>query len=183
MLCREQKHNTLLLFQLVAKHGKVLLQKLIDTVKDKPVYYIDGDTPADQREKIRQDIGRQNEPASILAASYGTTQLGVNIPSLRTLILAHPSKSLIRVLQSIGRILRLDEGKTGATIIDVVDDLRIGRYENFAWKHAQARMAFYAAEKFPVTLKKVPLSMFAAHDSVASPAAQGATNDNQGGTQ
>ena len=120
------------------------------------VYYIDGQTSKEYRELVRQTIGGDDG----LVASYGTMQLGINIPQLRALIFAHPSKSIVRILQSIGRILRIDEGKTNATIFDVVDDLRIGKHQNFAWKHAQERMAFYAAEKFPVTLRKVPLSMF-----------------------
>jgi superfamily II DNA or RNA helicase len=159
LLCREQKHNTLLLFQLVKKMGESLyarVKKLIDNPRS--VWYIDGNTDALNREAIRRKMCVESN--DVLIASYGTTQLGVNIPNLRTLILAHPSKSVIRVLQSIGRILRLSEGKETATIIDVVDDLRIGAYVNHAFRHAEARIAYYAAEKFPMAIKKVPLTAF-----------------------
>ncbi len=178
LLCREQKHNTLLLFQLVVKMGASLYARVrhgMESPEDRlrGVHYIDGSISAENRESIRKQITTaQND---VLIASYGTTQLGVNIPSLRTLILAHPSKSIIRVLQSIGRILRLDEGKNQATIIDVVDDLRIGKWQNHTWRHAEARMAYYAAEKFPVVLRRVPLALFA-----AAPASPETTNDTQG---
>jgi superfamily II DNA or RNA helicase len=180
LLCREQKHNTLLLFQLVAKMGVSLFartQQLISPAgMDSPreVWYIDGNTLANNREAIRQHFSHVTN--DVLLASYGTTQLGVNIPSLRTLIFAHPSKSLIRVLQSIGRILRLDDGKAKAVIIDVVDDLRYGKWVNHTFKHAEARMAYYAAEKFPVTLRKIPLAMFAVKASGTRPDGSGTTN-------
>jgi superfamily II DNA or RNA helicase len=160
LLCREQKANTLLLFQLVAKHGAALYARVKQTLdKNRNVWYIDGNVDAEIRDDIRRKMGDDTD--SVLLASYGTMQLGVNVPSLCNLILAHPSRSIVRVLQSIGRILRLNEGKTSAVIYDVVDDLRIGAYQNHTWKQAEARMAFYAAEKFPVTLKRIPLQMFA----------------------
>ena len=180
LLCREQKFNTLLLFQLVAKHGAALYARVKQTLdKYRPVWYIDGNTPAGEREAIRREMSGDTD--AVLLASYGTTQLGVNIPNLRCLILAHPSKSLIRVLQSIGRILRLHEGKTNATIYDIVDDLRIGKYVNHTFKHAEARMAYYAAEKFPVTLKKIPLEMFAQTMAETTHNALKTTNAQKGG--
>jgi superfamily II DNA or RNA helicase len=181
-LCEAQKTNTLLLFQLVKKMGETLTAKIDKLVSpgglDSPrqVWYIDGNVPADIREGVRHKMDAATN--DVLCASYGTMQLGVNIPNLRTLIFAHPSKSVVRVLQSIGRILRLHDGKDRATIIDVVDDLRIGAYTNHTFKHAEARMAYYAAEKFPVTLKKIPMAMFASAQtgSGTSPAPSGATN-------
>ncbi len=163
-LCEAQKGNTLLLFQLVKKMGETLTAQIDNLISpggvDSPrqVWYIDGNVPADYREGVRHKM--QEATNDVLCASFGTTQLGVNIPNLRTLIFAHPSKSVVRVLQSIGRILRLHEGKDRATIIDVVDDLRIGAYVNHTFKHAEARMAYYAAEKFPIVLRRINMARF-----------------------
>jgi type I site-specific restriction endonuclease len=84
--------------------------------------------------------------------------LGVNITNLRTLVFASPSKSKYRVLQSIGRALRMSEGKSHATLVDIVDDLRIGKHVNFVFQHAQQRIEYYSTEKFPYTLHQYPLS-------------------------
>lgn len=175
LLCRETTGPTLALFQLVKKHGQTLLG-LSKKTGGKNVLYIDGQTSAEDRETIRQTMNGDD----LLLASYGTMQLGVNIPKLQNLVFAHPSKSVIRVLQSIGRVLRLSSGKEQATIIDVVDDLRIGKHVNHAFRHAAQRMDYYAAEKFPVTMKNIPIEMFAHMGAPAAPTAPETTNAGAG---
>jgi superfamily II DNA or RNA helicase len=154
-LCGHTHGPTLVLFQLVEKHGKVLRDWIAKSTH-RTVWYITGATSAEDRERIRLDMNASTN--DILAASYGTTQVGVNIPNLKNLIFGHPSKSVIRVLQSIGRVLRISEGKSSATIIDIVDDLRSGAYQNHTWRHAEQRMRYYATEKFRVTLKRIPMT-------------------------
>jgi superfamily II DNA or RNA helicase len=90
-------------------------------------------------------------------ASFGTFSTGINIPNLQHLVLASPSKSKIRIIQSIGRSLRLHESKSHATLWDIVDDLSYGKSVNYALRHAEERSRLYATEKFPVALKKISL--------------------------
>ena len=85
---------------------------------------------------------------------------GVNIPNLHMIIFASPSKSKIRVLQSIGRSLRLHATKSYATLIDFVDDLRIGASVNHTFRHAEQRVQYYAAEEFPYTLLQLDLDQW-----------------------
>ncbi len=146
----------LVLFQYVDKHGKLLVESIRQACPQKTVHYIDGSSTAADRESIRQHMEQGQQ--QVLCASYGTTSLGVNITNLHTLIFASPSKSKIRVMQSIGRALRTSEGKTSATLIDLVDDLRIGKHVNYTFSHAQARIEYYSAEKFPFTLHPYPLT-------------------------
>lgn len=82
---------------------------------------------------------------------------GVSVPNLDNLILASPSKSLIRVLQSIGRGLRLHEGKDGCTVYDIVDSFKHGKRTNFALKHSAERVGIYAAERFDFKIIQVKL--------------------------
>lgn len=160
-LATQTKGNTLVLFQRVAAHGLNLYRRIKELGEPlgKTVHYIAGSVEADEREAIRQAVSKGDN--HIVVASYGTTQLGTNIPNLKVLVLAHPAKSEIRVLQSIGRVLRKAEGKTHATIIDIVDDLRFGKAVNHCFRHGEARTQYYSAEKFPVTMSEVSLESFA----------------------
>lgn len=140
--------NTLILFQLVKKHGKPMFESIRDSVQDgRKVFFVHGDTETLVREEIR-GITELSDNA-IIVASYGTFSTGINIKKLHNVIFAAPSKSRIRNLQSIGRGLRNADGKTHATLFDIVDDLRIGKHENFLLKHFIHRASIYNSEKLP----------------------------------
>jgi superfamily II DNA or RNA helicase len=149
------KKNSLVLFNLVAKHGKVVYNKLIEMNEKhnlgKDILFISGETEADIREDIRT-IMEQNDNI-ILVASYGTTSTGVSIKNIENVIFASPFKSKIKVLQSIGRGLRNNKGKEKMTLYDVVDDLsrrtRGGNLKyNYVLKHFSERYGIYQREKF-----------------------------------
>jgi len=148
------KGNTLLLFQYVDKHGKVLYNMLKD--EGIPVHFVHGGVDGEDREEIRHIV--QQSPSSIIVASYGTFSTGVNIRNLHNVIFASPSKSKIRNLQSIGRGLRKSDSKEIATLYDISDDLTWKNKKNFTILHFVARMTMYNEEKFdykiyPVNLK------------------------------
>ena len=150
------KGNVLVLFNKVEKHGKPLYNLLSTRLdKEKNVYYISGETKVDKREQIRGTI--ETETNSVLVASYGTLSTGVNIKSLQYVIFASPYKSEIKVLQSIGRILRLKKGKNRAVLFDIVDDFRYKKSVNYAFKHFSKRFDIYKSEKFPVTVSEYNL--------------------------
>jgi superfamily II DNA or RNA helicase len=151
-----QEGNTLLLFQYVEKHGRVLFDDINNRVGDKrKVFFIHGGTDAEDREEIRK-ITEQSEDA-IIIASFGTFSTGVNIRNLHNIIFASPSKSRIRNLQSIGRGLRLSESKQVATLYDIVDDLKWKSRKNFTLEHFLERMKTYNEEKFKVKLYKIEI--------------------------
>lgn len=138
--------NTLILFQLVEKHGKPMYEDLMQTVKTQQVHFVHGKVETEDREQIREYV--ETSTNSIIVASYGTFSTGINIRNLHNVIFAAPSKSRIRNLQSIGRGLRKAEGKEYATLFDVVDDLRIGKHTNFLLTHFVERARIYSEEKF-----------------------------------
>ena len=148
------KGNTLLLFQYVDNHGKVLYDMLKD--EGLPVHFVHGGVDGEDREEIRRIV--EQSPSSIIVASYGTFSTGVNIRNLHNVIFASPSKSKIRNLQSIGRGLRKSDKKEIATLYDISDDLTWKNRKNFTIMHFVVRMAVYNEEKFdykiyPVNLK------------------------------
>lgn len=137
--------NTLVLFQLVDKHGKKLHEEISEHAKDHQVFYVHGGVETEDRERIRELVEKSNN--SIIIASYGTFSTGINIKNLHNVIFAAPSKARIRNLQSIGRGLRKAQGKEHAVLFDIVDDLRIGKHTNFLLKHYEQRTIIYAEEK------------------------------------
>jgi len=150
------KGNTLVLFQLVEKHGKDLFKSIEDKAeKDRKVFYIYGGVETEEREKARAIV--ENETNAIIVASYGTFSTGINIKNLHNIIFASPSKSRIRNLQSIGRGLRLGDNKVNATLYDIADDLQYKTKENFTLKHFQERINIYNEEEFDYEIHNINL--------------------------
>jgi superfamily II DNA or RNA helicase len=148
--------NTLVLFQFVEKHGNPL-QQLIRNNTDRPVYYIHGAVEGQQRESIRQLIEQQDN--AIIVASVQTFSTGINIKSLKNIIFASPSKSRIRTLQSIGRVLRKADNKDQANLYDIADDLKWKSKTNFTLAHFFERLKLYNQEQFPYTVHKMELKI------------------------
>jgi len=150
------KGNTLVLFQLVEKHGKDLYKSIEDKAeKDRKVFYIYGGVETEEREKARAIV--ENETNAIIVASYGTFSTGINIKNLHNIIFASPSKSRIRNLQSIGRGLRLGDNKVNATLYDIADDLNYKSKENYTLKHFQERINIYNEEEFDYEIHNINL--------------------------
>lgn len=147
--------NTLLLFTFVNRqeHGRTLFQMLEEKAEDQEIYYIDGSTTVEERERIRR-LMNQTKKDQVLVASVGTFSTGVNIQNLHNIVFASPSKSKIRILQSIGRSLRRTELKHEANLFDVADNFG---YKNYTLKHFLERMKIYNQEQFPYKVFKIKL--------------------------
>jgi superfamily II DNA or RNA helicase len=152
-LAVKTKGNTLILFQFVEKHGKVLNEMLKDC--GKPVFYIHGGTDVEQREEARKVA--ETIDNGIILASYGTFSTGVNIKRLNNIVFSSPSKSRVRVLQSIGRQLRKSVHKSTARLYDICDDLSWKKYQNHTLRHFIERKKIYDAEKFDYSVISIPL--------------------------
>ncbi len=154
-LVNSLKGNKLVFYNSI-EHGDNL-QKLMDD-GDSSFFRIDGTVSAKEREIIRKLI--EEEENAKLLASLKTTATGVSINRLHHMIPAQPSKSKIRVMQSIGRMLRNHEEKdqVGATLYDIVDDLTYGKTENYSIEHYKARLKLYDADKFDYKIYNVRIT-------------------------
>jgi superfamily II DNA or RNA helicase len=150
-------NNTLILYQMVDKHGQILYDMIKDTknIGDRKVFFVHGGVDANDREEIRRIMEIEND--AIVVASFGTFSTGINIRNLHNIIFASPSKSRVRNLQSIGRGLRQSEGKEKAILYDIADDLRYKKHMNFTLKHFVERIKIYTEEKFPFKIYKIGL--------------------------
>jgi len=149
--------NTLVLYQMVDKHGKILYDMIKNTEKigNRKVFFVHGGTDTVDREEIRRIMEIEND--AIVVASFGTFSTGINIRNLHNIIFASPSKSRVRNLQSIGRGLRQSEGKEIATLYDIADDMRYKKHINFTLRHFVERTRIYNEEQFPFKMYKIGL--------------------------
>ena len=147
--------NTLILYQYVDKHGKILQEMISKKADGRKIFFVSGDVDGDSREEIRRIV--ETETNSIIVASFGTFSTGINIRNLHNIIFASPSKSRVRNLQSIGRGLRKSDTKDSAVLFDIADDLRYKKHENFTLKHFAERIKIYSEEKFSFKIYKIEL--------------------------
>ena len=147
--------NTLLLFRLVKKHGRILYDMIKEKtdVNNRKTFFVYGGTDTDTREEIRKIT--ETERNAIIVASYGVFSTGINIRNLHNIVFASPSKSRIRNLQSIGRGLRLSETKKETILYDISDDLCWKNRKNYAFQHYEGRIKIYDEERFPYKIYHV----------------------------
>jgi len=155
-LALDLKGNTLILFARVEGHGEPLYEMInTNTVEHRNVFFVHGGVPTQDREKIREITEQQDN--AIIVASYGTFSTGINIKRLHNVIFASPSKSRIRNLQSIGRVLRKGNGKVKATLYDIADDISYKSRKNYTLNHLIERIKVYNEENFNYDIVNIPI--------------------------
>ena len=121
--------------------------------KDRKLFYVSGETDVDTREQVRSIT--EKEKNAVVVASLGTFSTGINIRNLHNIIFASPSKSQIRVLQSIGRGLRKSDDGRNTKVFDIADDLQYKSQKNYTLNHAAERIKIYSKEKFNYKLHDI----------------------------
>jgi len=154
-LAMATKGNTIILCTWVDKHIIPLTEAIRKKANGRKVFVIHGKISPIEREKIRKAL--DSETGAIVIASFATCSTGINIPSIENIIFASSSKSKIRNLQSIGRGLRLKEGKTQCKLFDIADNMCVGKHENHTFKHFKVRLEQYQKEQFSYKIVEVIL--------------------------
>ena len=156
-LALAQKGNTLVLFNLVETHGKPLYKAIKKKAgKNRKVFYVSGEIKTEDREAIREATEKEND--AIIVASMGTFSTGINIRNLHNLVFSAPTKSQIRVLQSLGRSLRKAENGQPAKIYDICDDFSWKTRKNYTLGHGIERIGIYEKEQLNFKTHPVPMS-------------------------
>ena len=154
-LVRDLKGNTLVLYSRVETHGEVIYDLINNCNDERKVFFVHGGVDAEEREEIRAITERESN--AIIVASYGTFSTGINIKNLHNVVFASPSKSRVRNLQSIGRVLRKSNSKTKATLYDIADDTTYGSRKNYTLNHLIERVKIYNEENFNYEI--IPIKM------------------------
>ena len=153
-LAKPLEGNTLILAQYIKQLQTLTL--ILQEDKTRSIFFVYGKTDTTEREDIRAIV--EKEENAIIVASYGVFSMGVNIKRLHNIIFASPYKSQIKVLQSIGRGLRLTEDKTECNLFDISDDMSYNNRSSYTLKHLEERVKIYSTQEFdydiiPVKLK------------------------------
>ena len=155
-LALDLKGNSLILFARVEAHGQPLYEMINNKkIDNRNVFFIHGGVDTEDREKVREIT--EQESNAIIVASYGTFSTGINIKNLHNIIFASPSKSRIRNLQSIGRVLRKGDKKVKAALYDIADDIRYKSRKNYTLNHLIERIKIYNEENFNYDIINIPL--------------------------
>ena len=126
------------------KHGKMLLKMISEL--DVSVEFLYSKVNKLERKKFIQQV-RDKKLDVIIGTSLADE--GLNIPALDSLILAGGGKSKTRIIQRIGRTLRLSNGKDEAIVVDFKDCYRylLGHYKERR-KMCEAEPEFEIIESF-----------------------------------
>jgi len=146
-LVLDLKGNTLILFSRIEAHGEPLFNLINNSVNEqRKVFFVHGGVDTFEREQVREITEKESD--AIIVASYGVFSTGINIKNLHNVIFASPSKSRIRNLQSIGRVLRKSKDKTKAILYDIADDCTYNSRKNYTLNHFIERIKIYNEEQF-----------------------------------
>jgi len=148
--------NSLVLFQSVGEgYGKRMYDMLREIQADKEIFYVDGDTEPERRDFYK---GKMEEGTNkVLVASFGTLSTGVSVKNIHNIFLTESYKSEVLIKQSLGRGMRLYEGKEKVNVIDFVDDFTWKTSANYLIKHSNERIEIYKREKFEYKVYEVTL--------------------------
>lgn len=144
--------NVIILTQFI-NHIELIKKAIIASGCTKEIIVFAGTVESTQREIIRKSIDGKN--GIIMIATYGAASTGLNIKNLQWMITASSSKSQIRVIQTIGRILRKDGKENLVKLIDLVDNMKYKSHLNYLMKHFVERVKIYTKEKYPYKIKKI----------------------------
>lgn len=153
-LAKSLSGNTLILVNYIDKHGQPLYDEIKNKVgENRKVFFMHGGVDGEDRNDIKNVIEKEND--AIIVGSFGVISTGVSIKRLHNVIFASPSKSQIRVLQSLGRGLRLGSDKTHCVLYDIGDDLSWKKHKNYTLLHSIERIKMYMQQQFNYKLIKV----------------------------
>lgn len=143
----KSNENTLVLFRdIKGEYGKKIYKALKEHF-GRDVVYIDGSVKGTEREMERR--ATEQAEGKIIVASLGVFSTGISIKRLHNLVIAEPIKSKVKVIQSLGRTLRVHETKDVAVVYDIGDNLDYGKWKGYSLKHFMSRIDAYDSEGHP----------------------------------
>ena len=135
--CSTLTGNIIVLFDKI-EIGNSIAELSKTVLSNKQVFYIDGSTKVDYRETVRSQL--ESIDNGILFGQSAVMSTGINIKKLSHIVFLFNSKAYSRVLQSIGRTLRLHSSKSEAHLVDIVYNFK------YSYNHFKDRMAIYKKE-------------------------------------
>lgn len=138
--CARVAEKPSLVFIKEIEHGRKLVAALERAGLN--VEFVYGKESTDQRQAAVRRLVRGDTDVIVCSVVF---QEGLDIPSLRSVIIATGGKSVIATLQRIGRGMRKASGKDSFEVWDVVD-----RGQKWLQRHSTARVKAYRKEGYAV---------------------------------
>ena len=119
----------------------------------------DGSISIDNRKNLCETMENENNVIGVV--SIGTFSTGISINNVHQIILCQVGKAPIKLIQLIGRGMRLHDNKTHVEIIDIVhslnyvDETGVVLKPGYLKKHFKERYKIYLQEKHPVEIIKL----------------------------
>lgn len=139
-LCQNTNKNTLILVNHIS-HGQTItdILKTSHNLEGRKIYFIRGEVDVEERDRVIKEMETCDDIICVAISAIFST--GINVKNLHNIIFGSGGKSFIRIIQSIGRGLRLHNSKQKLVIIDLADNLRYGK------EHIEHRKSIYQREK------------------------------------
>ena len=137
-LANKVSNNILIMVDFI-RHGEALYKACSDVCVGKQVFFIRGEVEIEEREKIKQLVEQSTNIVIVAISKIFST--GINIKNLHYIVFAGGGKAKIKVVQSIGRGLRLHKDKSKLIIVDIQDNFK------YSLAHAAKRSLLYELEK------------------------------------
>ena len=145
-LCGKFDNNCLILIDYIS-HGEALYENLSNLCKNKQVYFIRGEVPVEERDKVKSIMENKTNVVCIAISKIFST--GINIKNLHYIMFTSGGKAKIKIIQSIGRGLRKHKDKQDVIIIDIADKLHYG------YQHLCKRLKHYKNERIIYGIKEI----------------------------
>jgi len=145
-ISKKINNNALILIDYI-KHGQLLYDHISENCPDKKCYFIRGDVEVEDRDKVRALMELADNVIVVAISKIFST--GINIKNLHYIVFAGGGKAKVKIVQSIGRGLRLHKDKSRLIIIDIADQLHYG------YRHMIKRIGLYKKEKIKYGIKKI----------------------------
>jgi len=140
------KNNSLVMVDFI-EHGEILFDLIKKQHPDKQVFFIRGEVEIAEREAVKQLMEHHDNVIVIAISKIFST--GINIKNLHYIIFACGGKAKVKIVQSIGRGLRLHKDKNQLIIFDIADNYK------YSAAHLEKRISLYEKEKIKYFTKIV----------------------------
>jgi superfamily II DNA or RNA helicase len=130
LLAKNTKNNTLIMVDRII-HGEIL-ERILKKETNKKVFFIQGSVEVDDREIIKKIMEENIDVICIAMSRIFST--GISIKNIHNIIFCTAGKAKVKLIQSIGRGLRLHKSKHRLTVYDIADNFK------YAQKHFRHRI-------------------------------------------
>ena len=128
------------------------------------IFLITGKVSGETREYIRKNLetvhAKETGQGAIILGGWSVVSTGVNFKNLHSIVYCSSLKSYTKIVQSIGRGMRLHASKSLVNVFDMVDIITSNNNSerpNYVLKHFYERLSYYREDEYDIAEKEIQL--------------------------